>query len=463
MWYHPEYSVDKDTGRVHNSPNGFYKNGEIWVDINAGGNGEGLILFTVSHELVHFMRDFAPDHFDSFAKFLFDNYAKEGMSIRKAVHREMISHTSLKYDEAYEEVVARLSEALLRDAHLTDKSHELYKTDKTVWEKIRDGLKDIVNRIARYYKGLSPESDLGKFGERLAKQSQEILDRFVAGVRAASENAAYMKNTADEGGVMMMSRDKNNNVVVDEIVTKQSLAETLSQIYKSDKNSKPFTFAVLQHTPQVFLDYCFEYEDRSFVMPSDKAYNAMHGETEKQHSLGVDGLTDALWNLYSPEYILLQTEGNNKGHHAAIVKSKGADTLVAVELGDYRDVDRAIAGESGYYNTIITAFNDDQTYIDNLLTNQNNYILYDKSVDKKYEVPEQVASGESPSGHAPETSTDIITDSSAKGNASDKNNLGMKQDRGDRKISEEELNEWSMRRQSVLLTIQAPDHPSDAC
>jgi len=208
MWYHPEYSVDKDTGRVHNSPNGFYKNGEIWVDINAGGNGEGLILFTVSHELVHFMRDFAPDHFDSFAKSLFDNYAKEGMSIRKAVHREMISHTNLKYDEAYEEVVARLSEAFLRDAHLTDKSRELYKTDKTVWEKIRDGLKDIVNRIARYYKGLSPESDLGKYGERLAKQSQEILDRFVAGVRAASDNAAYMKNTTDDGGVRMMDREE---------------------------------------------------------------------------------------------------------------------------------------------------------------------------------------------------------------------------------------------------------------
>ena len=54
--------TSKYTGDNGQSPNGFYKNGEIYVDINAGNNGEGLILFTVSHELAHFMRDFAPEH-----------------------------------------------------------------------------------------------------------------------------------------------------------------------------------------------------------------------------------------------------------------------------------------------------------------------------------------------------------------------------------------------------------------
>jgi vacuolar-type H+-ATPase subunit E/Vma4 len=119
----------------------------------------------------------------------------------------MIKHTNLKYDEAYEEVVARLSESFLRDAHLTEKSRELYNTDKSVWEKVRDGLRDIIDRIEEFLANLSPDSDLGKIGMKMAQENREILDRFLAGVRAASDNAAYIKKTTDEGGVRMMGRE----------------------------------------------------------------------------------------------------------------------------------------------------------------------------------------------------------------------------------------------------------------
>lgn len=41
----------------------------------------------------------------------------------------------------------------------------------------------------------------------MARENQEILDRFVAGVKAASDNAAYIENTTDEGGVRNMERE----------------------------------------------------------------------------------------------------------------------------------------------------------------------------------------------------------------------------------------------------------------
>ncbi len=42
----------------------------------------------------------------------------------------------------------------------------------------------------------------------MARENQEILDRFVAGVKAASDNAAYIENTTDEGGVKYSVRDE---------------------------------------------------------------------------------------------------------------------------------------------------------------------------------------------------------------------------------------------------------------
>ncbi len=164
-------------------------------------------MFTVSHELVHFMRDFAPEQFDKFAGFLFASYAKKGLSVRHAVHQEMMAHQSLKYDEAYEEVVARLSESFLRDAHLSEKSKALYNADKSLWQSIKDGLEKVINKIKESFASISPESQLGKIGQKVVRENQEILDRFIAGVRAAADNSAYTENTTDEGGAMWMARE----------------------------------------------------------------------------------------------------------------------------------------------------------------------------------------------------------------------------------------------------------------
>ena len=111
----------------------------------------------------------------------------------------------------------------MRDVHLTEKSKELYDTDKTAWETVRDSLKDITSRIKRWFGKLSPDSVRGKIGEQMAAKNQEILDRFVAGVRAASENAAYTKNTTDEGGVRFETRETEDghkyvNIPITDIV-----------------------------------------------------------------------------------------------------------------------------------------------------------------------------------------------------------------------------------------------------
>ena len=64
----------------------------------------------------------------------------------------------------------------------------------------------MINKIKESFADISPDSRLGKIGQKMVRENQEILDRFIAGVRAAADNAAYTENTTDVGGVRMQSR-----------------------------------------------------------------------------------------------------------------------------------------------------------------------------------------------------------------------------------------------------------------
>lgn len=65
----------------------------------------------------------------------------------------------------------------------------------------------MINKIKESFADIAPESQLGKIGQKMVRENQEILDRFIAGVRAAADNAAYIENTTDEGGVKKMIRE----------------------------------------------------------------------------------------------------------------------------------------------------------------------------------------------------------------------------------------------------------------
>ena len=57
-----------DNGQEVDAPNGFYEDGKIYIDLNAGNDGKGTMLFTVAHELTHFIREWSPAKFKDLAE-----------------------------------------------------------------------------------------------------------------------------------------------------------------------------------------------------------------------------------------------------------------------------------------------------------------------------------------------------------------------------------------------------------
>lgn len=181
------------------APSGFWRGGKMYLDINAGMNGEGLILFTASHELVHMIREGSPEDFKALSDFLVKNYAEQGVDINDLVRKEMARSTNLTRDQALEEVIAESCESFLRDTTLNDKAQDLYKQNPTLWSRIREALKRIVDAVKQWYAVASPQSKEARITNRAGVETlEQAYDLWTKGIIKSAENLRNMERESTD-------------------------------------------------------------------------------------------------------------------------------------------------------------------------------------------------------------------------------------------------------------------------
>lgn len=117
--------------------NGWYdpRDGSIHIDLNAGMDGKGTMLFALAHELTHFIRQWSPAKFRVLANFLMDRYAEKGVSVGELVkdQQDKAAHQGLElsWEEAYEEVIADSMETMLTDGNAVRMLADLRQQDRT--------------------------------------------------------------------------------------------------------------------------------------------------------------------------------------------------------------------------------------------------------------------------------------------------------------------------------------------
>ena len=201
------------------SANGWYdtKTGEIWIDINAGVNGDGLIIWTASHELTHFIKQWSPEKFKVFADFLLENYAERGISKDALIDRQIAkakkNGRKISRDEALEEVIADSCETFLLDSNAAEKIIELRNKDKSLAQKILDFLKKALRDIKAMLKGVQPDSLEGKLVSEMTGTLQQLHDLWADALADASEAYSWAESVVNsEGSVKERAReygDKN--------------------------------------------------------------------------------------------------------------------------------------------------------------------------------------------------------------------------------------------------------------
>ena len=222
--------LDKN-GVEKKAPHGWYeKDGSIHIDLNAGNGGEGVVLFTMAHELTHFIQQWSDQKYKVLADFLIKEYEK-GMSVdglvrAKQKYLSKLRGKEISYDEAYHEVIADSMQSMLADGNVLDKLNKLKQTDKGLVAKMKQFIDQLAAKIRRAYKSALPYTDEGKMVLAMGKAVEQLQQIFAEALVEASENYQSAMENVVEADAESVSADEiltDGAVVTDGEGTKYSI------------------------------------------------------------------------------------------------------------------------------------------------------------------------------------------------------------------------------------------------
>lgn len=193
------------------SPNGYYvlEDGSIHVDLNAGAGGRGLVVYTLSHEITHFMARHNPEGFETLADLLVKWYEGKGVNVEDLIRDRMEEH-GYSRDVAFEEVVAHSCDSFLTDSDILVKLTDLKQKHSKIYNQIRETVLKFVEWMRRLFRDIDPDSREGRMLHEAKGTIDHLYEAFTSGMSGAIDIYQWLgvqKNTTDEGGVMYSVRE----------------------------------------------------------------------------------------------------------------------------------------------------------------------------------------------------------------------------------------------------------------
>ena len=224
--------------------NGWYVTGtnDIWIDLNAGNAGEGTMLYTAAHEISHFIKDWSPTKWRVLADFLMEQYG-EDVPLDALLERQMAKvrknnpdlQGNALMDAAYEELVSDAMSEMLVDGEVVKKLAELKQKDKTLWEKIKDAIRDLLEKwglIRKEYEGRSVAGE-AEFLRGMDEAFKKLQQLYTEAFADASENFAAAADEVLKSGAKPVTTGEivtDGAVVVDGNGNKYSIRSMKADI-----------------------------------------------------------------------------------------------------------------------------------------------------------------------------------------------------------------------------------------
>lgn len=194
------FESQTDEGGKYLGMNGAYRDGTIYLDVNAGKNnvdtGETAILKTMSHELTHFIQRNS-GQYEALKEFVANHVLESGDSIERLARQKLDNDSTgeLTMDSAMDEVVADACEMMLRN---TEAVQRLANENRSLAEKIRDWIGDFVKKLRAAFKGDRATHDEARAMLDRMQDLQKLWDDAL--VDAAKTKAANGKTDFDHAG-----------------------------------------------------------------------------------------------------------------------------------------------------------------------------------------------------------------------------------------------------------------------
>ena len=243
--------VYKDANGVEKTaPNGIYmEDGTIYIDLNAGNAGQGTTLYTLGHELTHFVKAQSEKQFQTLADLVTEAYDKTDMSMHQRVVEKQNQLSEIRgehvtYDEAYEEVVADAMSTMISDGSFFEKLTEIKVKDKGLFNTIKKFFQGLIAKFKEAYATLSPEQKDAQDIQDMKDMFDKIQTAFAEALVEANDNfqaAEAQKNTTEDGGVNQEAAQRRSERIVDQIRSHLAEIMALDSVYTiNSSNASPY-------------------------------------------------------------------------------------------------------------------------------------------------------------------------------------------------------------------------------
>ena len=267
--------VYKDSnGNEVTAPNGIFKasDGSIHIDINAGNNGEGTTLFTMGHELTHFVKANSAKQFQGLAELVKEAYDKTDMTMHERVVAKQNQLSEIRgehvtYDEAFEEVVADAMSTMLTDGNLYEKLAQLKTKDKGIFNTIKKFFDKMIAKFKDLYASLTPDQKDAQDIRELKDMFDRIQDAFAKALVEASDNFQASETVLAQAGISVdANTDAGSIYSVRDVLSeadRNKVAKTLAERFGvTEKEAKEWLKAetslaslILNPKYSMYLDY----------------------------------------------------------------------------------------------------------------------------------------------------------------------------------------------------------------
>lgn len=174
---------------------------------------QGITRAALSHEFTHFVEELSAEKFRKFTDVLFDVLGKSDVDVNRLIDaKEAVLRNTEEYKGrsekelraiAYSEVVAEMMEPVLTDTDAISRiSQKIKQQDRSLWEKIKDFIKGIVEKLKAAYRDMEPDSAIARLTRQTVTNSEAVLDAFSEAAADAVVNYNLQdgqKNNAREG------------------------------------------------------------------------------------------------------------------------------------------------------------------------------------------------------------------------------------------------------------------------
>ena len=205
-------------GKLVSAPNGYFKDGnKIYIDFNAGNKGEGAMLYTMSHEITHYIREWNAEGFKELGDFLIEQYGKKGVNVeylleqqrkkikkRYAAEGKALPSEAKLNDMAYEEMVADAMSDMLADPKAYEKLAKLKQQNKTLWEKVGEAIKAVLDKLKAalgVYKGKDVATEAARVRDFSSDVYDKLQDLYIKAFVEADANYAEAERTLSDNGI----------------------------------------------------------------------------------------------------------------------------------------------------------------------------------------------------------------------------------------------------------------------